>query len=168
VTVIVKEPDVENVQESVEVPAPVTLVGVRAQAVLSAERLTTPLKPLTAASVIVDVPSWFTFTLTVVGLALIVKSCTVNETVAVCERLPLVPVTITVTLPVDVKVHDRVWAKLRSAHAVLSADRFTVPLKPLRAEIVIDESPAWLTSTLTLDGLAVIVKSCTVKLTVAW
>jgi len=74
VTVTVKDPEDVNVHESVEVPAPVTLVGVSVHAALLEERLTTPLKPPTAATVIVDVPAWFALTLTLVGLAAIVKS----------------------------------------------------------------------------------------------
>ena len=56
------------------VPAPVTLVGLRLQATLSADRLTVPVKPLTAATVIVDVPAEPELTATLVGLADIVKS----------------------------------------------------------------------------------------------
>ncbi len=74
VTVTVKEPDEVNVHDRVEMPAPVILVGVSVHAPLLAERLTTPLKPPTAATVIVDVPAWFTLTLTLVGIAAIVKS----------------------------------------------------------------------------------------------
>ena len=77
-----KLPLVVAVQERVEVPEPVTLVGVRVHVIpvvglIVAVRLTTPAKPLTAVMVIVEVPAWFTFTLTLVGLAAIVKSCTV-------------------------------------------------------------------------------------------
>lgn len=148
VTVTVNDPDEANVQDRVEVPAPVTLVGDRVQAALLAERLTTPPKPLIAAMMIVDVPAWFTFTLTLVGLALIVKSWTVNETVAVWERLPLVPVTVTVTLPVDEKVHDKVDEPDPEidvgdkVHAALFAERLTLPLKPSSATIVMDDVPA--------------------------
>jgi len=80
--VTTKLPLVVAVQERVEVPEPVTLVGVRVHVIpvvglIVAVRLTTPAKPLTAVMVIVEVPAWFTFTLTLVGLAAIVKSCTV-------------------------------------------------------------------------------------------
>ncbi len=173
VTVTVKDPEEVNVQESVDVPAPVILVGASVHAALLEERLTTPLKPPTAATVIVDVPAWFTLTLTLVGLALIVKSCTVKETVAVCDRLPLVPVTVTVTLPVVVKVHDKVEEPDPgievgdNVQAALPEDKLTVPLNPPSGVTVIDDVPAWLTSTLTLVGLAAIVKSCTVRDTVA-
>jgi hypothetical protein len=70
------------VHDSVEVPEPVTLVGVRVHVIpvvglIVAVRPTTPANPLTAVIVIVDVPAWLTFTLTLVGLAAIVKSWTV-------------------------------------------------------------------------------------------
>jgi hypothetical protein len=69
------------VQESVELPAPVTLVGERVQAVLLVVRLTTPVNPLMADTVMVDVEGVLTFTLTLVGLALMVKSWTTKVTV---------------------------------------------------------------------------------------
>ncbi len=83
-----KVPLAEAVHDRVEVPEPVTLVGVRVQvrpvAGLTAEaRLTIPPKPFTAATVIVEVPGTPTLTATDVGNALIVKSWTVTVTVAV-------------------------------------------------------------------------------------
>jgi len=79
VTVLAKLPLVVAVQESVELPEPLTAVGVRAQlmplAGLPAKlKLTTPVNPLTAVTVIVDVPAWLTLTATLVGFAEIVKS----------------------------------------------------------------------------------------------
>ena len=79
VTVTVKVPLAEGVHERVEVPEPVTLVGVRVQVMpvdglVVAVRLTTPAKPLTAVMVIVEVPVAPTLTVTLVGLAVIVKS----------------------------------------------------------------------------------------------
>jgi hypothetical protein len=66
------------VHDRVDVPEPVTLVGVRVQLMfvelVVAVRLTTPAKPLTAVTVMVDVPAWLTLTATVVGLAAIMKS----------------------------------------------------------------------------------------------
>jgi hypothetical protein len=67
------------VHDRVDVPEPVTLVGVRVQVMFVAGlllevRLTTPVKPLSAVTVIVDVPAWLMLTATVVGLAAIVKS----------------------------------------------------------------------------------------------
>jgi len=80
--VTVKVPLTVAVQDRVEVPDPVTLVGVRVHVMpvvglIAAVRLTTPANPLTAVTVIVDVPAWLTLTATLVGLAAIVKSCTV-------------------------------------------------------------------------------------------
>ena len=82
-----------NVHESVALPEPVTLVGETLHDVLFVVRLTTPAKPLRPVMVIVDVPALPGVTLTVVGLAAIVKSWTTKVTVTECERLPLVPVT---------------------------------------------------------------------------
>ncbi len=82
VTVTAKLPLVVAVHERVEVPEPVTLVGVRVQVMpvaglLVEVKLTTPANPLTAVMVIVEVPAWLTLTGTLVGLAAIVKSWTV-------------------------------------------------------------------------------------------
>ena len=63
-----------KVHDSVALPEPVTLVGATEQDVLFVVRLTTPPKPFTAVTVIVDVPAALAFTVTVVGLAAIVKS----------------------------------------------------------------------------------------------
>jgi hypothetical protein len=81
VTVTVYAPALP-VHERVEVPEPVTLVGVRVQVKpvagdTVAVRLTTPLKPWSAVTVIVDVPAVPAITVTLVGLAAMVKSCTV-------------------------------------------------------------------------------------------
>ena len=62
------------------VPEPVTLGGDSVHDVLLVVRLTTPAKPFTAVSVIVEVPVAFTLTLTLVGLAEIAKSWTTNVT----------------------------------------------------------------------------------------
>ncbi len=80
VTVTVNEPLADEVQERVEVPEPpVTLVGDRVQVRpvagdTEAVRATVPVNPLTGAIVIVEVPVPPTVMLTLVGLALIVKS----------------------------------------------------------------------------------------------
>ena len=66
-----------NVHERVALPDPVTLVGDMEQDVLLVVRLTTPAKPFTAVTVIEDVPALPATTVTLVGLAAIVKSCTV-------------------------------------------------------------------------------------------
>jgi hypothetical protein len=70
------------VQERVEAPEPVILVGVRMQVSpvageIVAVRLTTPPKPCKAFRVIVDVPAVSALTVIDVGLALRVKSWTV-------------------------------------------------------------------------------------------
>jgi hypothetical protein len=67
------------VHERVDVPEPVTLVGVRVQvspvAGLTLDvKLTIPLKPPRAVMVIVEVPATLALTVTVVGLAEMVKS----------------------------------------------------------------------------------------------
>ena len=79
-------PGVELEQLRVEVPDPVTLVGVNVQvrpvAGDTAEVSdTTPVNPLTAATVIVDDPEPGEAKVMVVGLAAIVKSCTITVTV---------------------------------------------------------------------------------------
>jgi len=55
------------VHDSVALPEPVTLVGETVHDVLFVVRLTTPVNPLTAVIVIVDVPAVPAFTVTVVG-----------------------------------------------------------------------------------------------------
>jgi len=68
-------PVVVKVQDSVDVPDPVTLAGETLQnVVVLVARLTIPAKPFTAAIVMVEVPAAFTFALTLEGLSLIVKS----------------------------------------------------------------------------------------------
>jgi len=57
---------------------------------------TVPVKPLTGATVMVEVAAVPTLTLAVVGLAATVKSVTITVTVAVWDIVPLVPVTVTV------------------------------------------------------------------------
>jgi hypothetical protein len=82
----------------VAVPEFVTLVGVIAPQVRLAGtlsvRLTVPVKPLTAVTVIVEVaavPAW-----TATGeVAAIVKSVTENVAVVECDSVPLVPVMVT-------------------------------------------------------------------------
>jgi hypothetical protein len=71
----------------VEVPEPVTLVGASVHArpvagLMLEVRLTTPANPLTAVTVIVEVPAALAFTVTLVGLAAIVKSVMLNVTLA--------------------------------------------------------------------------------------
>ena len=85
-----------NVQVSVEVPEPVTLVGESVHDALLSVRLTTPLKPWRAVTVIVDDAAVFVVAATVVGFAAIVKSWTVKVTATLFVVDPLVPVTVTV------------------------------------------------------------------------
>jgi hypothetical protein len=78
VTVTVYDP-ADPLQESVEVPEPVTLVGVRVQVkpvagLMFGVRLTTPTNPLSAVTVIVEVPETPAKTVALIGLAAIVKS----------------------------------------------------------------------------------------------
>jgi hypothetical protein len=134
-------------------------------------RFTVEEKPLTGATVIVEPPATLVPTVTLVGLADIVKSTTVKTTVAVCERLPIAPVTVTVTVAATVNVHDSVELPNPPVtvdgvrvHAVLSPVSATLPAKPFFGETVILDVPAELTSTVTVDGAAVRVKSVTVRL----
>jgi hypothetical protein len=60
-----------NVQDRLEVPEPATLVGDSVQEVLLVVRLTTPEKLLMAVMVMVELPVALTFTLMLVGLAVI-------------------------------------------------------------------------------------------------
>jgi hypothetical protein len=74
-------------QDRLEEPDPVTVVGVRLQvrpvAGLTAEvSPTRPLKPCCDVIAIVDVPGCPARAMTIVGLEAIVKSCTVYVTVA--------------------------------------------------------------------------------------
>ena len=71
-----------NVQDRVALPDPVTLGGETEHAVLLVAKLTTSAKPFCAETVVVDVPAAPAFTVTVVGLRLIVKSWIVKVTVA--------------------------------------------------------------------------------------
>jgi hypothetical protein len=172
VTVTVTVPAAVNVQESVDVPEPpVTLVGVNVQAELSEVRATVPVKPFTGEIVIVEVPAVFTATVTLVGAAVTVKSGTpvmVKATVAGCDSVPDVPVTVTVTLPVVVKVQDSVELPeppMRvvgvSVQALLSDVSVTSPVNPFNGDIAIVEVPGDPTTTVTLEGVAVIEKSAT-------
>jgi len=70
-----------NVHERVALPEPVTLVGATEHDVLLVVRLTMPANPLTLVTVIADVPALPALTVTVVGLAEMVKSTTWNVTV---------------------------------------------------------------------------------------
>lgn len=152
-----------------------TLVGVRVQVKPVAGetddvKVTVPVKPLTGVTVIVDVPAAPARTVTLVGLAVTVKVGvpTLKVTVTVCDKPPLVPVTIMVNVPPVVKVHESVEVPEPvtlvgvKVHAALFAVRLTTPAKPLRPVMVMVEVPAAFTLTVTVVGLAAIVKSRTV------
>jgi len=64
------------VQDRVETPEPVTLLGDTLHAVLLLLRLTTPEKPFNALIVMLVVPAAPAFTLTFVGLPVTAKSWT--------------------------------------------------------------------------------------------
>jgi hypothetical protein len=87
------------VQDSVDVPEPPeTLVEDKLQdrlvELLVTARVTVPEKPFTGDTVMDEVPAAPTLTLTLVGLAAIAKSCEWYVTVAECESVLLVPVTV--------------------------------------------------------------------------
>ena len=90
-----KVPVLVKVQDNVLEPEPVMVDGLKLHAALLAERLTVPAKPFRPVTVIVEVPAELTFTVTDVGLALIVKSWTWYVTVALWEGVvALLPVTV--------------------------------------------------------------------------
>ena len=60
--------------DNVALPEPVTLVGEMVHDVLLVVKLTTPAKPFSAVTVIEEVPAEPALTVTLVGLAVIVKS----------------------------------------------------------------------------------------------
>lgn len=69
-------PGYEKVHESIESPAPVTLVGPIAHTVLFVARFTMPLNPFSEFTVVVDEPDEPAFTVTVAGLDVRAKSWT--------------------------------------------------------------------------------------------
>ena len=90
-----------------------------------------------------------------------------KATLAFRVSVPKVPVTVTVTAPTVLKVHDRVEDPDPVTEvgdieqAALSADRPTFEPNPFCEPTVIVEVPAIPTSTWTLDEPALTVKSCT-------
>jgi len=100
----VKVVAVVPVHDRVEVPEPpVMLVGLRVQVRPAGDtvevRATVPVKPLIGATVMVDVAVAPERIVTLVGLAVIEKSCaavTVTVTVVEWDSVLLVPVTVTV------------------------------------------------------------------------
>lgn len=153
-----------NVHVSVELPEPVRLAGETVHDVLFVVRLTTPVKPLTAETVIVEVPGAFAFTVTVEGLEVSVKSWITKVTMTECDRLPFAPVTLTCTLPAELSVHesvelpDPVTVVGVMLQRVLFVARFTAPANPLTLDIVIVEV-AWEPAFASIEvGLAAMVK----------
>ncbi len=185
VTVTVKVAAPEQPTVNVEEPeAPrVTLVGlnVAEQPVGApvAVNETIPVKPFTAVTAMVEVPEEPAEKLIEVGLAVTVKSVTVTETVAFLDRVPPVPVTVTVKvaaleqLTVNVDVPDAPRVTLVGLSVALQpvgapvAVRLTIPVNPLTAVTVIVDVAEEPAKKVRDVGLAVTVKSVTVTATVA-
>jgi len=142
-------------------------------------RLTVPVKPLCAVTVIVEVPVAPARNVTAVGLAVTVYGVPdVTVTVAAVLRPPPVPVTVTVNVPGAEEVQERVEAPLvvpllrvmlvgdrvqvRPVDGETEAVRLTIPANPLRLVTVMPEVPVPPEAKLTVVGLAVTVKSWTV------
>lgn len=104
-----------------------------------AVRVTTPANPLSPVTDAVEFPAFPTITLTVVGLAAIVKSWTMYVTVVECDRNPLLPVTVIWIVAAELKLHDSValpdpvTLAGKMVHEVLLVLRLTTPVKPLFA-----------------------------------
>ena len=160
--------------ERVDVPEPVTLVGVRVQVspvvgLMLDAMFTIPLKPLRAATLIVEVPATPALIVTVVGLAEIVKSWTLYVTVVDATFAPLEPFTVTVYCPCEpeqesVEFPDAVNVvtlreQVRPVLGETVSFRVTVPKKVGAYVTVIVDSPVDPVMTETVEGLAVIVKA---------
>src|SRR5438876_662111 len=169
-TVTTMVPSLVKVQERLEVGESLkTVEGARVHAEFSAVRVTVPEKPFREDRVIVEVPGESTRTVTAVGVAEIVKSggaVTLKSTETEWDREPLVPVTMTVTTPVAVKLHDSVEEPEPpvtvtgvNVQAELSAVSATSPTNPLTGETVIEEVPGEPTVVVTVAGVAMIMKS---------
>ena len=100
------------------------------------EKATVPVKPLTGERLIVEEPETPALTATDVGLDVIVKSWMMYVALVECDRLPLVPVTVTWKVEVDRNVHESValpepvTLEGVMAHDVLLVVRLTGPEKP--------------------------------------
>lgn len=164
---------VVNVHDNVALPEPATLVGVTVHATLSAVRFTTPVNPFVAVTVIPAVPAEPVFTVRLVGLAVTVKSCVLYVTGVECDRVPLVPITVTVYVPAEpeqeraevpevpnvilVGVNEHV----RPVVGETIAERLTPPANPFTEVTVIVEVPLEPATNATAVGLATTVKSLT-------
>jgi hypothetical protein len=154
------------------VPEVVILVGLIAPQVKPegtvSVNATVPVKPLTAAIVMVEVAE--TPTVTAAGeVAVRVKSVIVNVTVVVMTVLPLVPVTVAVSVWAVAELQDSVEVPLvvvlvrvtlvglsvQVRWPVVATVRATVPVKLFSAATVIVEVPVAPARTVTLVGLAV-------------
>jgi hypothetical protein len=142
-------------------------------------RLTVPVKPLCAVTVIVEVPVAPARAVTAVGLAVTVYGVPdVTVTVAAFVRPLPVPVTVTVKVPGVEEVQERVEAPLvvpllsmmlvgdnvqtMPLDGETAAVMVTVPVNPLRPVIVTLEVPVPPEAKFRVVGLAATVKSCTV------
>jgi hypothetical protein len=182
VTVTVKEPLVEAVQESVELPEPPVMEdGVRLQdsPVMGdtvAVRVTVSVNPLIGAIAIVDDCGDPTFPFKLDGLAVMVKSSIVKVAVAEWKSVPLVPTMVSSYVPATLELHETVALPgavrlLGEIEAHLRPDgtvsvRVTVPLNPLREFTVIDEVAGIVAST-GPGVVAVMLKSVMVIVAVA-
>jgi hypothetical protein len=162
---------VVEVNVAVELPVPYrTYVGLKdtLRPLLGdtvAEKSTWLLKPFCEFKVIVDVlelPDTKLAGVVEVTLKLgVMTAFTLNVTVA-CEgaTVPLIPVTLTVFGPAVVNVHERlvvpdvVTVVGFKEHALLSTERLTLPVKPLRGVIVIAEVLAVFTLVVMVVGFA--------------
>jgi hypothetical protein len=135
-------------------------------------KTTVPVNPLIGVTVMVEVPALPALTVTLVGLAVTEKSgtATLKLTVAECDSVPLVPVTVTVNVPLVVAVHDRVEipdpvtlvgarVQVIPVAGLVIAVRLATAANPLTAVMVIVDVPTCFTLTATFVGLAEIVKS---------
>ncbi len=143
----------------------------------AAVRLTVPAKPFEpGVMVTMETAEKPALTVSTDGLAPTEKSCFVKVTVAACDNDPLEPVTATEKVPTWEGVHVRVEVPEPTTLVGLSVQvspvtgadvRETGPAKPFTALIVMVEEPDVPVLTGTLVGLAAIVKSWVVKVTVA-
>ncbi len=164
----------------------VTVVGLRVAVMLTDEgvavRIRLPENIFRLVSVMVDVVELPADKLTDAGLAVMLKSPTLTSTCIVWTCVPLVPVTVTVKLPLavgvtvnnDVAIPPAVNVTLvglkdavRPVEGVTDAVRLTVPVKPLtlvRVMVDVPEEPTWTVMTV---GFAVMLKSVHVTVTVS-
>ncbi len=147
---------------SVVEPEPVTDAGLNTKLIPAdpeADRSTVPANPfvvLTLTWVLPDTPAGIVTNDGLVEIAKSGGSVTVTLTVLEWEKLPLVPVTVTVYSPVDVSTQESLelpdatleesatlvgLSEQLSPEGVEACVRPTVPANPLRAETVIVEDP---------------------------